>query len=159
MSFLAGLILGLAGSGHCVVMCGPLVGAFGRRADLSAARSLGHWLTYHGGRLAMYMLAGAAAGASGQSVAALGFSRLVAVSLGAALIAGTLLGRSSAAVGHRLWSKLGVPMTVRTAAWSRRHPLTGPALMGAVNGLLPCGLFYAALVAAAGLGHVGDGHR
>jgi sulfite exporter TauE/SafE len=38
------------------------------------------------------------------------------------------------------------------AAWLRRHGIQGPFALGALNGLLPCGLVYAALTAAAGLG-------
>src|SRR5690606_38240153 len=38
------------------------------------------------------------------------------------------------------------------AAWLRRRGIQGPVALGALNGLLPCGLVYAALTAAAGLG-------
>jgi len=44
----------------------------------------------------------------------------------------------------------------RIGAWMRTHRVQGPLLFGALNGLLPCGLLYAALLAAAGLGSVRD---
>ena len=36
----------------------------------------------------------------------------------------------------------------------RNHRVQGPVVFGALNGLLPCGLLYAALTAAAGFGNV-----
>ena len=156
MPFVAGFLLGLAGSGHCVAMCGPLVLAFGRRGDVSARRSLQHTLTYHGGRLTTYVLVGLVAGLAGQAVATLGFERLLAVSLGSALIVSAAMGAGHTALGQTVWSAVGVRWSVRAGAWSRRHTVAGPALMGAANGLLPCGLLYAAFVAAAALGHVRD---
>jgi len=156
MPFLAGLMLGLAGSGHCAVMCGPLVAAFGRRAGVPAWRSITHALTYHGGRLSTYLVAGAGAGLLGRAVVAAGFSRWFAVALGVFLIASAIVRVRHAQGRQGLWSTVSVRFAIRASAWSRRHPVIGPALMGAANGLLPCGLLYAALVAAAGLGQFRD---
>jgi sulfite exporter TauE/SafE len=41
----------------------------------------------------------------------------------------------------------------RVRRWSGAAPLAGSAAAGALNGLLPCGLVYAALTAAVAIGH------
>jgi uncharacterized protein len=57
----------------------------------------------------------------------------------------------------RFWS-MSLSRASRAAARSREtHPIRGRLVGGAVNGLLPCGLVYAAAVAAAGLGSVSTG--
>ena len=53
----AGLALGIAGSLHCVAMCGPLVLAAAPRGRRAA------W--YHAGRWSVYVAMGVAAGALG----------------------------------------------------------------------------------------------
>jgi sulfite exporter TauE/SafE len=78
------------------------------------------------------------------------------VVLGVLLIASAAFGRVNTAFGRTLWSTMSVRLSTHAITWSRRHPVAGPALMGATNGLLPCGLLYAAVVAAAGLGGVHD---
>jgi sulfite exporter TauE/SafE len=45
-------------------------------------------------------------------------------------------------------------MLGRVGVWMRGHRIRGPIVFGALNGLLPCGFLYAALVAAAGLGNL-----
>ena len=146
---LAGLVLGVAGSAHCALMCGPLVAAVG----LGGRRAL----PYHAGRAAVYVLLGIAAGAAGAGMSAAGVGRWWAFSLAAVL----LLQASSRVSGVN-------PVRVPTAIvrltgscshvvreWAARHPHSGAVGMGAMNGLLPCGLVYAATTAAAGLGTVG----
>ncbi len=54
------VIASFLGSGHCVSMCGGLL--------ISTVKSRADWLAYHCGRLAGYMLWGAAAGALGSSL-------------------------------------------------------------------------------------------
>ncbi|MEN3336965.1 MAG: Cytochrome biosis protein transrane region [Acidobacteriota bacterium] len=56
--FVAGLLLGLPGSAHCVFMCGPLV----LTARCSTTGRVPWFLPYHAGRLLMYELLALAAG-------------------------------------------------------------------------------------------------
>jgi sulfite exporter TauE/SafE len=60
----------LGGFGHCLGMCGPLVGAFGLVAPpgTPAARVLGPQLAYHLGRVTTYALVGGAMGLTGSFV-------------------------------------------------------------------------------------------
>jgi uncharacterized protein len=162
MTFIiGGFVLGLAASVHCVVMCGPLMmmvlSGRGRRGRAG--------LFYHAGRLTTYALLGAIAGALGHLAGLAGFSRVLSVVAGLALIwtaarrAGWLnvggeLGRglgTGLGLGRRLTSALANVTRVMRAKWDDSSPFH-LASAGVVNGLLPCGPVYAALTASAALG-------
>jgi uncharacterized protein len=164
IAFAAGLLLGVAGSVHCAAMCGPLVavtdGAMSR--ERRPCRRNSRWrarAVYHGGRMGVYVLLGAAAGASGAAIEGRGFGRGLAVAAGLALIvqacvaAGAARGVAYGGLGTAASSRLAGAVS-RAAGWLRRHGLARPSVMGALNGLLPCGLVYAALLAASGIGDV-----
>jgi sulfite exporter TauE/SafE len=149
----AGLALGAAGSGHCAVMCGPLVALAQPRAA-GAGRLAAHACAYHAGRLFAYVALGAAFGLTGGWVAARGLGRALAFTAAAALVL-------QAVWQWRLRSNRSWPALNRAIGAAgrhmRRHPIAGPAVFGALNGLLPCGLVYAALTAAIGLGGAANG--
>jgi uncharacterized protein len=163
-TLLAGLALGVVGSGHCGALCGPLVllatpraGASDAGGRVSATRLAWHAALYHGGRIATYVVLGLAAGVAGSAVARVGFGRTLALAAGAALLVQALT--ASRLVRGRLHGVGVVSGRVTRAlgsagGWMRAHRVQGPVVFGALNGLLPCGLLYAALTAAAGLGDV-----
>lgn len=158
MAVLAGLALGVAGSVHCAAMCGPLVMLAGARRPASGTPSTGAWvgrtLRYHGGRVLVYGALGTLAGAGGATAARAGFGRALAVLAGLALLAQAAAALPSVSHG-RLAQGLAAGVTrvvAAVAGWLRRRGVQGPFALGALNGLLPCGLVYAALTAAAGLG-------
>ena len=129
---LAGALLaGLAGSPHCVGMCGGLGAA--------AARSTPQALAWSAGRLSTYALLGAAAGAT---------AGLVPVPAGVPLILATaLLLWFAASLADLPLPRLPVPAWLDEpgARLLRRSNLGSRFAFGMVNGLLPCGLVYAAL--------------
>lgn len=161
---LALLLAGLAGSlVHCVGMCGPFV--LGQVvADSENARGrYGEWqrlagaalLPYHVGRLTTYTALGAVAGATTALFAATtGFAWLSAalLALGALLMILQAIGLALGAASplSRLVTRLAAPLS------ASRHP-AGRYALGLVLGLLPCGLLYGALAAAAGTGSARDG--
>jgi sulfite exporter TauE/SafE len=164
-ALLAGLVFGVLGSGHCAAMCGPLVllaspraAGLGMHPACRARRVGGHAALYHIGRASVYVGLGALAGLVGGALTHLGFGRALALVAGGALVV-----QAVAATGG-VTSRLGanrVGTTVsrvmgRAGAWMRTHPVLGPVLFGALNGLLPCGLLYAALTAAGGFGTLGQ---
>lgn len=157
MTVLAGALLGLLGSGHCVGMCGPLVLAVGLPAPgASAGMRLVHVVSYHLGRIATYALLGFVAGAAGSAIALAGLGRVLAVAGGVLLV--------TAAVGPALlrrqysWTGTWVGAATRAGAiargWQTHHPLAGRFGAGLANGLLPCGMVYAALATALASGTV-----
>ena len=159
MPLVSGLALGIAASGHCMAMCGPLVVVLGgslirtSRVHMAQTTAL-----YHAGRVLIYLLLAVPAGVLGQTLAWRGFSRGLAITAGVMLLAG-----AAGAFHTRLFAPLarsfggaagrGSAVALR---WRRRHPLSGSLASGAANGLLPCGLVYAAVTAATAMGDTGD---
>jgi len=146
-----GTVLGasLAGSLHCLAMCGPLLGLHG------GARSLRLALTHALGRLTTYAVLGAVAGVVGGAVELAG--RLAAVQHTASLIAGGAIvawGAHAIAVA-RGW--VHVQPRAVAGGWTQRLvQLRGRSAtrrawqLGALTGLLPCGWLWAFVVTAAG---------
>jgi sulfite exporter TauE/SafE len=148
-------LTGLLGSlGHCLGMCGPLVAMVGLQFQAQKAAVVPSHLLYHGSRLAVYALLGALAGGIGS---VLGLNKglvplagMVSFGLGLFVI---LLG-----LGYLGWLPLGrLEGSGRwlSTAMSRaleRGGGRGTLLLGALNGLLPCGLVYTALLLAATAG-------
>lgn len=150
--FLAGVLLGLAGSAHCVFMCGPLV----LTARCSTTSRVPWFLPYHAGRLLMYELLALGAGVAGRVVAVGGMGRALSVACGVVvLLAAT--GQAPPAIARRItgaWARALSRGSLIVGHAARRRPVMGQFAAGAVNGLLPCGLAYTAAVAAAALGGV-----
>jgi hypothetical protein len=159
MTILAGALLGLLGSAHCIGMCGPLVLSLGApRHDVRLAVRLAQVGIYHLGRIATYALLGVAAGLAGGLFAMAGLGRTLAVAGGALLVAAAL----APALVRRSPSLAGpwIPVAARAGAaarrWQHGHPFPGRFAAGLANGLLPCGMVYAALAAALAAGSVAE---
>jgi len=158
----AALALGLAGSLHCVAMCGGIAAAVGAR--LSAWSRRGQALLFNLARLGGYALLGGFAGLLAGGVAGHGgvaehsgmqgparWPRLVAailmLALGIQLLAGRdWLGLERA--GAAVWRGLR-PLTGRAAALPG---MWRPLALGVLWGFLPCGLVWSALALAASSG-------
>jgi uncharacterized protein len=151
---LAGLVLGLAGSLHCAGMCGPILLAVNRSA--SGRDALTRMLIYHASRISIYCALGVVAGYTGRAASTAGLGRAIAIVAGALLVLGSigvLAGRWTRPLTVAS-SSLAIRAGTAAAALTRQRPLAGHALLGAANGLLPCGLVYAALAASLALGTV-----
>ena len=157
---ISALILGLLGGGHCLGMCGGLMGALtlaippeqrGRRLQLL--------LAYNLGRILSYATAGLLFGLAGWAVASSPAAMLLRVLAGLLLIAMGLylagwwsgLTRIEA-VGRHLWRHLQ-PVASRLMPVSS---LPRALLLGAVWGWLPCGLVYSTLLWASSQGSPGE---
>ena len=148
----------LGGFGHCVAMCGPLVGALGISAPpgIPARRALLPQLAYHLGRVTTYGTVGAVMGLAGSFVNVAGrmagWQDVVAVLAGALMVA---MGLGAAC--QSLWVRSAegrlagrLLSAVRKLA-GHEAPLRAYPL-GLVLGFLPCGLSYSAFAAAAATG-------
>lgn len=130
-SLTAAALAGLVGSPHCMGMCGGFAAACG------AGRDRG--LSWHAGRLATYMALGGVAGAAGAAIP--GPSWVPAI-LSAVLLSWFAL----ALAGLVPEPRFRLPGLVRlTRNADTRTGGGGRFLFGLANGLLPCGLVYAAL--------------
>lgn len=145
MDFGIAFVLGLLGSLHCAAMCGPLMLALPVPPG-GSARFIAGRLVYQLGRLATYGLLGMVAGFIGKSLFLAGFQRWLSIVLGVAVLAGFLISKRVAlsAPVIRLVAKLKFAMSTQLQQRSFRSL----ALLGMLNGLLPCGLVYVALAGA-----------
>ncbi|MBU0496192.1 MAG: sulfite exporter TauE/SafE family protein [Chloroflexi bacterium] len=149
------LLSGLLGSlGHCLGMCGPLVMMVGLQLP---ARGLAAWpyhLLYHGARIAVYALLGAVVGAIGSllglggQLSGLGSVVSLLLGLGVVLLGLGYLGWLPVGrlEGGGDWVSRGMSRALQQGG------LLGVVLLGALNGLLPCGLVYSALLVTASTG-------
>jgi sulfite exporter TauE/SafE len=178
MTLLPVFLVGLAGSVHCVGMCGGIVGALSAAAPAPAralasvipirpqagAVSVSRVLAYNGGRIASYMMAGALAGSLAGGAVRLTqlaslqlifywIANLMLVALGLYLMdAWRGLLRLEAA-GQRAWRHL-LPLL----KWLLPMDSAPKALaLGALWGWLPCGMVYSVLLTALMSGSAASG--
>jgi sulfite exporter TauE/SafE len=146
----AAAALGVMSSAHCVAMCGPLVLLAGGPPSAGRLTQMARAGLYHLGRVTTYSCLGLAAGSVGHVATSLGMGRAVAIAGGVILIttamASVATRRSGAVTGTLM------PLVARLSRAARgvgsRHPRLGLYVLGLANGLLPCGMVYAALAIA-----------
>jgi sulfite exporter TauE/SafE len=143
-------LLGLAGSLHCAGMCGPLLLALGKTLPSTPNPGVGR-VCYHIGRVTVYSLLGAVFGTMGHVAVPDGFQRWLSVALGVALLAGFVIPRKTT-LAAPMFQWIGW-MKNAMAGLLGRNSIGAQAVMGALNGLLPCGLVYVAAVGATATGH------
>lgn len=148
-------LLGLASSGHCLVMCGGLTAALGLATARTADGRIrpGLLLGYQLGRVASYSLAGLLfAGALGSVIALLDVESVRRMLRGLAaltLLLGALVafGRVGAPGSH-----FGLALWRRLAPLGRRflpvNSLPRAFAFGMVWGWMPCGFVYTVLLIA-----------
>lgn len=154
MEFTLAIALGLLGSLHCAAMCGPLMLALP-----VAAGGRGHFLAgrviYQLSRISTYALLGVVAGLVGKSLLLVGVQRWLSIALGVVILLGFLLSKKIAlsAPVVRFIGKLKFAM----GAQLKQRNLRSLALLGLLNGLLPCGLVYVAMAGAVAQGTLLNG--
>lgn len=140
------VVASLAGSLHCLAMCGPLIGLAGGTRGLRLA------LAHAVGRLVTYVALGVGAGALGRAIdlaGRLGDIQRVATVLAAVTIFAWAI---VALTGRRVGGAKGKVFTAGLAQIRSRRPARRAALIGVLTGLLPCGWLWAFVVSAAGTG-------
>lgn len=154
---------GLAGSGHCLGMCGGIVAALSvSNPQIAPARKFRLNLSYHLGRMVTYALLGLLAGAVSQmalltslkpyfvwlSIAA----QIFVIAIGLATL-GNIRRFSLAALDGGGWGF----MHRNLGHASRQASSLAFFVAGLVMGLLPCGLVYGVLLSSAASGSWGQG--
>ncbi len=142
-------MLGLAGSLHCAGMCGPLTLALPATGSGTVGFVAGR-LAYNFGRITTYTALGVVIGWLGRSLALAGVQRWVSMAAGIAIIAGLVLSHRASGAGltaaavRQLKNALGTVL--------RRRSISSLWTLGLLNGLLPCGMVYAAAAGAMATG-------
>ena len=149
-------LLGLAGSVHCIGMCGPLALSVpvpgGKYARLMAAT------LYNTGRVATYGIFGLLMGLLGRSFAWFGWQQRFSLVLGLLILLFVLL----PGLSNNQWlsgeaGKLFLTLRKKFGNMLFKGTPGSIFLSGVMNGLLPCGLVYLALAGAAATGEALQG--
>lgn len=149
------LILGLAGSLHCIGMCGPIALSLPLPAT-SFINRLPAVLLYNLGRTITYALMGAVIGLLGKGIQLAGFQQWASVLIGSLMVLSVLLPAlfKRMKAPSRIFDAYSAAIVKRFGGLFRNPSLKSLFLIGLLNGLLPCGLVYVALAAALNTGDV-----
>lgn len=141
--WLTALVIGLAGSLHCMTMCSPLaIAVFSLRKPFLVNR-----LTYNAGRIFSYGILGALVSSFGSLFQFSGYQNVLTIGLGSLLIILGMAGSNQIRI-PLLTSALQKMTTGLKNLFSKflnRKTTLSISVLGMLNGLLPCGLTYLAL--------------
>lgn len=157
---LSAVVLGLLGGGHCLGMCGGLMGALTMAIPVDQrSRRVQLLLAYNLGRILSYGCAGLLLGLGGWALANSPAAMVLRILAGLLLICmGLYLGgwwsglTRIEALGRGLWRHIQ-PLAKRLLPVTS---LPRALLLGALWGWLPCGLVYSTLLWAASQGSALD---
>jgi sulfite exporter TauE/SafE len=145
---IAAFLMGLIGSLHCAVMCGPLALAVPvvaqTRASLIASR-----LFYNLGRITVYGILGLLFGAIGKSIVLSGLQQWLSIIAGLVMLVFLIL--EFKGMKMSLWkSSVWIKSIFRNFLKHRSY--LAVFILGLANGLLTCGLVYLAGTASIAAG-------
>ena len=148
-SYAFAFMTGLLGSGHCLGMCGSLASGFFMKVRRGGTAT---YLAYHVARLAIYALVGLVAAALGAVLVATGVVGLAQGVL--QIVAGIvviLLGLDLMGVSPIRNTVGFAPVALlrkQFVAATKKGPIVGAAIGGAINGMMPCAMTMAMAVRA-----------
>lgn len=148
----AGFLLGLAGSAHCIGMCGPLVLALpsdnNDRSSLILSR-----IVYHISRSFSYALMGFILGFVGFGFALVGIQEYVSIFAGLLMLALVLIpSRYRSGFLHASFIKMPGFLKSLMQKLMKSDGAGSMSILGLLNGFLPCGFVYMGLTGAVGMG-------
>ncbi|WP_194778489.1 sulfite exporter TauE/SafE family protein [Pararhodonellum marinum] len=142
-------LLGLLGSFHCLGMCGPIALAISAKEK---SQYYSRKLAYNFGRTVTYTFLGAIIGMLGFSLSLVGIQQWVSIGMGVLiLIMAFNYKKAEALLAKAGW--FGIIFKLKNALGSRLNPKQSGSyfIIGLLNGFLPCGMVYMALVASLAL--------
>ena len=146
MAFIFGLVTSL----HCTLMCAPLQAVV--LGKWLGGRSPGRLLLYHSGRILTYVAMGVLIGLIGNSIGIQTWQKEFSLLAGLSLLLGYFT------VRLLRWDQringFITPWLIRLQSRNYQRKNRWRFLIGgSINGLLPCGMVYAALIPAAATGY------
>jgi uncharacterized protein len=142
--FSIAFLTGLAGSFHCVGMCGPIAVAL-PIGKLSYKQAIFSRILYNAGRILTYSFLGVAFGYFGKTLFMGGFQQQISILIGLLMMCFILPNRLLS------WSPFQKLTHFLMNTFKKVFPINSPLgfiLLGLLNGLLPCGFVYVALAGA-----------
>lgn len=145
--------LGLVSNFHCLGMCGPIALAVPVKSHSISSR-LSSILTYNSGRIFTYALIGGIFGIFGQGIAIAGFQQQLSLILGILIIISAvaiLIDRKTSFLS-KILPQQAMSLQQKMGNYLRKQGYMNNFILGFLNGMLPCGLVYFALVGALSTG-------
>jgi len=150
--WIAALLLGFLGSLHCLAMCGPIAFMLPLSHN-NAARKTMQLSIYHLGRLLSYTILGLLFGLLGKGLFTFGMQQKLSIFIGVLMVILVLLPQKTLAryrMGKPLY-KLIAKVKFYLGKELRKKSNDTFLTIGFLNGFLPCGLVYMALLGAISL--------
>ena len=152
------LVLGLAGSFHCIGMCGPI--AFILPVDRTKkSRLFFQIFLYHFGRLLSYSIIGLLFGFIGKGLYFAGFQQRLSILMGVIMIALVIIPASifnKFNFSKPLYKLIG-QVKQKLGLYLNKKSNKAIFSIGFFNGFLPCGLVYMALIGSISTGNAPAG--
>ena len=152
-----GFLLGLAGSLHCIGMCGPLSLAIPVNGADPKNKAL-ILFSYQAGRISTYGLIGFLAGLAGAGILSAGYQQSISIVAGLVVVlaaVGYFAGKRAKPFSFMNGFYQFISSLIFRLLKTARRP-GGAFLLGIANGLLPCGMVYIAAITAISLGNIAD---
>lgn len=146
--FLSALIIGLLGSLHCIAMCSPITLMLGKSSN--STNFLIQRVLYNVGRLVGYATLGLVAGVLGRLINFAGIQQWFSIGIGIGLLVMVLLFNSNAIYNPSFKPLQTLVVYLRSRfshIYSSQSKFKG-LFIGILNGFLPCGLVYMAIIGA-----------
>lgn len=139
---LAALALGFVGSLHCVMMCSPLA--------IAVTQGSARWekrLLYNAGRILTYGILGATTAGLGVLFSFVKLQNILSITMGVFLLLAGIIGMTTVKLPlvTPLLNKVVIRLKRTFQQFLSRKTNSSLIFMGAINGILPCGLTFAAL--------------
>lgn len=152
------LVLGLMSSMHCAGMCGPIALALPSSSSVSRFKYVLGRLMYNLGRVLSYSFLGLLVGVLGKGIHLAGYQQLISISIGVLLLLMALFSINPEQITAKFtWVRNFYSFISRKMSpLLRSRNVFSLGLIGVLNGFLPCGMVYVALLAALAVGEVLD---
>lgn len=145
----SGFVLGLVGSLHCVGMCGPIAFMLpvSHKQPLKKAVQIS---IYHTGRILAYAIIGLVFGLVGQGFMAFGYQQHISIVVGVLMIVLILIPQSYIKPIGVLKPFFRFINRIKSELGKALHKKSYDTFfsLGFLNGFLPCGLVYMAIIGA-----------
>ncbi|RXP47082.1 sulfite exporter TauE/SafE family protein [Lutibacter sp. HS1-25] len=151
-------VLGLAGSFHCIGMCGPIAFVIPVNRSSKSVAFFQIFL-YHFARLLSYSIIGLLFGFIGKGLYLAGFQQRLSILMGAIMIALVLIPASTFNkfnFSKPLYKIIG-KVKQKLGSYLTKKSNKALFLIGFFNGFLPCGLVYMALIGSISTGNAIQG--